>query len=373
MLFSQPIFVTKPILPDLETFSNSLTEIWASHKLTNSGPKLKLLESRLQVVLKANNISLFNNGTIALLIACKALGLQGQVITTPFTFSATTHALAWCGITPVFCDIDPVTFNIDFSKIEPLITSKTTAILGVHVFGTPCAVGPIKEIANRHGLKVIYDAAHAFGVEFEGQGIGTFGDVSMFSFHATKLFHTVEGGALTFNDNAIKEQVDLLRNFGIKNEEEVLLAGINGKMNELQALFGLLLLDCINVEIKQRQRVDRCYRELLGDCEGITIVTGLPTFNFEPSFQYFVIRIDSARYGMSRDQLFLRLRDENIYARKYFYPLCSNFDCYKDLPTAAPYRLPIANQVADDVLVLPFYGEMTEKDVEKICSVITNS
>lgn len=370
MLFSQPIFVAKPILPDLLEFTNSLSEVWASHKLTNSGPKLKQLEFRLQSVLKANNVSLFNNGTIALMIACKALKLQGEVITTPFTFPATTHALAWCGITPVFCDIDSATLNIDSSKIESLITTKTTAILGVHVFGIPCAVNTIQEIADRHGLKVIYDAAHAFGVEMGGQGIGTFGDVSMFSFHATKLFHTAEGGALTFNDAAIKERIGLLRNFGIKSEEEVVLAGINGKMNEIQAALGLLLLDCITTEKEQRQRVGRCYREILRSCEGITIVTVFPTADFEPSSQYFVIRVDADKYGMSRDQLFVRLRNENIYARKYFYPLCSNLDCYRDLPSSVPYLLPVANRVADDVLVLPFYGELTDIDVRKICSVI---
>ncbi|MCK4827649.1 DegT/DnrJ/EryC1/StrS family aminotransferase, partial [bacterium] len=243
--FEEPIYVTRPLLPDIKELTGKLEEIWDAKWLTNSGPQHVLLEEMLSKTLRVPNTSLFNNGTIALMTACQSLRLSGEVITTPFTFPATPHVLSWNNIKPVFCDIDPGTMNIDAQKIESMITPETTAIMPVHVFGTPCDVVKIQEIADRYSLKVIYDAAHAFGVEFEGQGIGNFGDISMFSFHATKLFHTAEGGALTFKDTNMKARIDLLKNFGIKNEEEVVMPGINGKMNEIQAALGLVNLELV--------------------------------------------------------------------------------------------------------------------------------
>lgn len=365
----EPLYVTKPLLPDLNIYFEMLKEIWASSRLTNNGPKHCLLETRLKDILKTKNISLFNNGTIALIVACQSLRLSGEIITTPFTFPATPHVLTWNNIKPLFCDIDPLTLNIDAERIESLITPQTTGILAVHVFGTPCDVVKIQEVADRYGLKVIYDAAHAFGVEVGGRGIGTYGDISMFSFHATKLFHTAEGGALTFNDVNLKQRIDLLKNFGIKNEEEVVMPGINGKMNEIQAALGIALLGCIDAEKTKRKRVADTYRHYLADIEGVSIVfQEIP--GVEPSYQYFVIRISVSKFGQSRDDVFKRLRDHNIFARKYFFPLCSNYPCYQQLPSSTVANLPVANNVANEVLALPFYGDLSDSDIEKICGII---
>ncbi|NVN98669.1 MAG: DegT/DnrJ/EryC1/StrS family aminotransferase [Geobacteraceae bacterium] len=366
---SEPLFVTKPVLPDLNIYFEMLKEVWASSRLTNNGPKHSLLEANLKDTLKAKNISLFNNGTIALMIACQSLQLSGEVITTPFTFPATPHVLTWNNIKPLFCDIDPLTLNIDAERIESLITPQTKGILAVHVFGTPCDVVKIQEVADRYKLRVVYDAAHAFGVEIGGRGVGTYGDISMFSFHATKLFHTAEGGALTFNDENLKTRIDLLKNFGIKNEEEVAMPGINGKMNEIQAALGLALLGCIDAEKIKRKKVADAYRHYLGGIEGITIVfQELP--DVTPSYQYFVIRISASTFGSSRDEVFDRLRMNNIYARKYFFPLCSNYPSYQHLPTANPVNLQVANNAAKEVLALPFYGDLSDSDIEKICHII---
>lgn len=366
--FHDPVYVTRPILPDLDELQESLEDIWETKILTNGGPKHQELEGAINSLLKVPASCLFNNGTIALITACQALRLSGEVITTPFTFPATPHILVWNNITPVFCDIDEETMNIDEKKIESLITSKTSAILGVHVYGTPCAVDSIQEIANRYGLKVIYDAAHAFGIEINGRGIGTFGDISMFSFHATKLFHTVEGGCLTFNDVYLKPRIDLLKNFGIKNENEVILPGINGKLNEIQAAIGLLNLKHIDQEREKRKKIAEVYREELGHVPGITLLKQQQYVR--PSLQYFVIRIDPSQFGLSRDEVHAKLKEYNIITRKYFYPLCSDYVCYKMLPSASISNLPVANRIVHEVLSLPFYGELELDDVRVICQII---
>ncbi len=366
--FDKPIYITRPLLPDLNEFQHELEEIWDSQWLTNNGPKHHQLEEEIRQVLKVPNISLFNNGTIALIVAINSLRVFGEVITTPFTFAATPHILSWNGITPIFCDIDNNTMNIDASKIEQMITPKTTAILGVHVFGNPCDVVKIQEVADRYGLKVIYDAAHAFNAQIDETGIGNFGDITMFSFHATKLFHTAEGGALTCQDVNLKQRFDLLKNFGIKNEEEVMLTGINGKMNEIQAALGLVNLRYMEAERNKRKKISETYKALLRGVEGITF-SEIPN-NIQPSYQYFVIRVNHQKFGRSRDDIYEQLKAYNVYSRKYFYPLCSDYACYKQLPSANPDNLPIANNVVKEVLCLPYYGNLEISAVEKICDII---
>jgi len=367
--FNEPIYVTRPLLPPLERITCKLQEIWESQRLTTNGSQHKLLEESLLNVLKVPSLSLFNNGTIALIVACQSMRLSGEVITTPFTFAATPHVLTWNNIKPIFCDIDPISMNIDADRIESMITPQTTGILAVHVFGTPCDVTIIQNVADRYGLRVIYDAAHAFGVEIDGAGIGTFGDVSMFSFHATKLFHTAEGGALTYTDKNLKSRIDLLKNFGIKNEEEVVMPGINGKMNELQASLGLALLDLIDEEKQKRKALLAKYRECLKGIDGLLFQNeDLP--GVEPSCQYFVIRIDEKLFGCSRDYVYEEFKKYNVFTRKYFYPLCSEYACYRHLPSAHHINLPIAHKVADEVLSLPFYGALNIEDVEKITSIL---
>ena len=366
--FNKPIYVTRPLLADLKKFQVKLKQIWNSQWLSNIGKQHVALEDGIKQTLKVPNVCLFNNGTIALITAVQSLGLTGEVITTPFTFPATPHVLTWNGIKPVFCDIDEKTMNIDADKIEAAITSKTTAILGVHVFGTPCDVKKIQAIAKKHGLKVIYDAAHAFNTEIDGKGIGNFGDISMFSFHSTKLFHTAEGGCLTFKDGRLKPQIDLLKNFGIKNQNEVVMAGINGKMNELQSALGLLNLGLIEGERKKRKRLSEAYYRELETMEGITCFKNPE--NIRNSFQYFVIRINAKLFGRSRDYIYTEFKKYNVFSRKYFYPLCSEYDCYKHLPSSRRGKLPVAHKVVDEVLCLPFYGGLGIAGVEKICSIL---
>ncbi|MBB3168368.1 DegT/DnrJ/EryC1/StrS family aminotransferase [Simiduia aestuariiviva] len=367
---SNKILVTSPLMPNIDRYKEMLDEIWASRWLSNGGCMTKELERRLCSYLAVENISLFNNGTIALMTAIQSLRLQGEVITTPFSFPATTHVLNWNGITPVFCDVCPHTLTIDPNKIEALITSKTSAILGVHVYGIPCYVEEIQRIADVHGLRVIYDAAHAFGCEIDGKPISDFGDISMFSFHPTKLFHTAEGGALVFGDVNLKERIELLKNFGIKNQEEVILPGINGKMNELSAAMGLSVLPLVNNERERRSEIRALYTANLGGIPGLQVLTVAD--NVKSSQQYFAIRI-TAEAIVNRDDLYDDLKENNVFPRKYFSPLISNYPCYSMLPTARAEALPVATLVEKQVLCLPFYGELSNSEVLKICKIVRKS
>ena len=367
--FAEPIYVTRPVFPTIEEVTEKLKEIWEAKWLTNNGPQHRALEQQLQEYLKVPCLSLFNNGTIALMVACQSLRLSGDVITTPFTFAATPHVLSWNNIQPIFCDVDPVTMNIDADKIESMITPQTTAILAVHVFGTPCDVDKIQQIADKYGLRVVYDAAHAFGVEINGKGIGNFGDISMMSFHATKLYHTVEGGALMHGDPNLKARIDLLKNFGIKNEEEVVMPGINGKMNEVQAAVGQIMLNYVDGERQKRRALAAVYDEELRQVPGITLMPKLGE-NIRLNHQYYVIRINEAEFGRSRDYVYEEFKKYNVFARKYFHPLCSEYTCYRQLPSAAVGKLPVAERIGKEVLSMPMYGELTAEDVRKICRIM---
>ncbi len=363
--FTEPVYITSPLFPDLDHFQSKLQEIWDSKWLANCGHQHELLEDKLKEVLNVPFISLFNNGTIALIVAIQSLRLSGEVITTPFSFAATPHVLSWNGIKPIFCDIDPVTMNIDANKIESMITADTTAILATHIYGTPCDIKKIQQVADCYGLKVIYDAAHAFGVKLNGVDIGTFGDISMFSFHATKLFHTAEGGALTYNDPNLKTRIDLLKNFGIKNEEEVMMPGINGKMNEIQAALGLVMLEYVEEERRKRQQIIDTYHNCLRDVEGIILPEEMQ--GVENRQQYFVIRIKEDAFGVSRDEVYSKFKEYNVFARKYFYPLCSNYPCYHQITSASVENLPVANSIAQEVLCLPLHGRLELDSVNRIC------
>jgi dTDP-4-amino-4,6-dideoxygalactose transaminase len=352
-------------MPSLEQYTHRLHAIWERQWLTNDGELHKELELRLAEHLGVEHLSLFCNGTVALMVALQALGItSGEVITTPFTFPATPHVLYWNRIQPVFCDIDEKTFNLDPDRIEALINSDTKAILAVHVYGTPCDVEAIQTIANRHGLRVIYDAAHAFGVRYKDQSVLTYGDASVLSFHATKLFTTGEGGAAISKSEAQKRHIDNLKNFGIADEETVIGPGVNGKMNELQAALGLLQLDMVDEEIAKRGTLSKTYRDGLKDIPGISFLEQMPLVH--PNHSYFPILIDGNRYGI----LSTVLKRFNIYPRKYFYPLCSRFPCYSMLPSAAPSNLPVAERVAQQVLCLPIYGSLDKGTAETICGVL---
>jgi dTDP-4-amino-4,6-dideoxygalactose transaminase len=366
--FAEPIYVTSPLLPPLEAVMARLADVWASRWITNNGQQNVLLEAALRAYLGVPALSLFNNGTIALLAAVRALDLHGEVITTPFTFPATPHALAWNGITPVFVDVDPVRLTLNPRAVEKAITPQTTGILAVHVYGLPCDVDGLQQVARRHGLKVLYDGAHAFGTTVNGAGIGTFGDMTMYSFHATKLFHTAEGGALACGEPALREQVDRLRNFGIIDPETVESVGLNGKMSEMQAALGLAVLDCLPPEIAARKALLALYRRLLGNLAGVTMLPDIP--GIEISHQYCVIRIDEERFGCSRDDLHRELKKYNVICRKYFFPLCSDYACYSELPSADPANLPTARTAARQVLCLPLYGSLQPSAVEYICEII---
>ena len=367
--FSEKIFVTRPVFPTIEEVTAKLQEIWTAKWLTNNGAQHQMLEEELTQFLKVPYLSLFNNGTIALIVACQSLRLSGEVITTPFTFAATPHVLSWNNIAPIFCDIDDETMNIDAEKIESMITPHTTAILGVHVFGTPCNVEKIQEVADRYGLKVVYDAAHAFGVEIDGKGIGNFGDISMFSFHATKLYHTVEGGALVHGDKNLKDRIDLLKNFGIKNEDEVVMPGINGKLDEVRAAIGRIMLNYVADENQRRMNLHKIYNEELSNVEGIKLMPAISE-NVKRNYQYFVIRIDEKIFGRSRDEVYDEFKNFNVYTRKYFHPLCSDYTCYRQLNSARAENLPVANIIGKQVLSMPMYGELSENDVRKICAIL---
>ncbi len=367
--FRERIYVTRPVLPKLSEVTAKLQDIWDSKWLTNNGPQHSMLETELTQFLKVPYLSLFNNGTIALMVACQSLRLSGEVITTPFTFAATPHVLSWNNIAPIFCDIDAETMNIDAEKIESMITPHTTAILAVHVFGTPCDTGKIQEIADRYGLKVIYDAAHAFGVEIDGRGIGNFGDISMFSFHATKLYHTVEGGALVHGDKNLKPRIDLLKNFGIKNEDEVVMPGINGKLDEVRAAIGRIMLNYVEPERQKRIALHKIYNEELSNVEGLKLMPATAE-NVKLNYQYYVIRIDEKIFGRSRDEVYDEFKNYNVHTRKYFHPLCSDYTCYRQLNSARTENLPVANIAARQVLSMPMYGELSENDVRKICAIL---
>jgi dTDP-4-amino-4,6-dideoxygalactose transaminase len=367
--FAEPIYVTRPALPDRKAVYKKIDEIWDSQWVTNNGNQHKLFESIIKEYFRVPNISLFCNGTMALQMACQALRLSGEVITTPFTFAATPHVLYWNNLKPVFCDIEPDTFNLDPKRIESLISPHTSAILPVHTFGYPCDIEAIQKIADSYGIRVIYDAAHCFGVEVNDEPIGIFGDLSMFSFHATKVFHTFEGGALTFSDISIKERLELSKNFGFKNEETIVMPGINGKMNEFQAAIGILMLEIIGDEIRKRKELTKIYRERLKNIAGINYRGDVP--GVKHNYYNFAITVDPNEFGLSRENLYKTLKKYNIFTRRYFYPLCSRFQCYSNYPSSAPENLPIAEKVSKSILTLPLYGTLREEDIHKICDIIT--
>ena len=370
MVMDKKIFVTRPMLPELSDVQDHLEEIWESKWLTNMGNKHNELEFRLRDVLKVPHVSLFNNGTIALMVAIKALNLPygSEVITTPFTFAATPHCIAWNGLKPVFCDIEPNTMTIDADKIEDLITPNTSAILGVHVYGFPCNVEKIDAIAKKHNLKVIYDAAHAFSTEINGKGIGTFGDITMFSFHATKLYNSIEGGCLTYNNENLVRKVYNLRNFGIRSEELVEEVGINGKMNEIQAAIGLLNLDLYKAEQEKRAKVKAFYDENLSKIKGIRIPS-MPE-DVTNSYQYYPIVIEDD-YPITRDELYEKFKEKNILTRKYFYPACHDYECYKNDLAVKLADLSVVDDLKHKVLCLPFYGGLEESVLSEICENIS--
>ncbi|RUS45277.1 DegT/DnrJ/EryC1/StrS aminotransferase family protein [Cohnella sp. AR92] len=361
-----PILLYRPFLPPMEEYMREIERIWSTVTLSNNGPIHQEFEAKLTERLHVENVSLFVNGHMALEIAIKTLGLQGEVITTPFTFASTVHAISNCGLTPVFCDIRPEDFNIDASKIEDLITDKTSAIIPVHVFGTPCDVVSIDRIAQKHKLKVIYDAAHAFGVSVNGTGIGNFGDISMFSLHATKVFHSIEGGALAYNHRPYKPLMNKLRNFGIHSPEAVDLIGTNAKMNEFQAAMGVINLRYIDVELEKRRKLTLQYRQRLSSIKGLTLMHDKP--GVIPNYVYFPVLIESDEFGMTRDELHDRLKQVNVFTRKYFYPLCSDFDSYRHLGKAGQLRY--ARSIASRVLVLPLYSTLSEETVDYICDSV---
>lgn len=365
------IFVTRPLLPSLSSLETHLNDIWESKWLTNMGQKHNELESKLKDVLKVPNVSLFNNGTIALLVAIKALDLPygSEVITTPFTFAATPHCISWNGLKPVFCDIEPDTMTLNADKIESLITPNTSAILGVHVYGFPCDVVRIDKIAQKHNLKVIYDAAHAFSTEINGKGIGTFGDITMFSFHATKLYNTIEGGCLTFNDPDLVKKIYNLRNFGIQSEELVEEVGINGKMNEIQAAVGLENLKLYKAEQEKRAKIKAFYDEHLSKIKGVRIPQ-MPE-NTTNSYQYYPIVIDDD-YPISRNELYEKFKAINILTRKYFYPACTDYECYKNDLAVKLADLSVVNEYKNKVLCLPYYGALTTDELNTIFEIIKN-
>jgi len=367
MVNQDTIRFTHPLLPPLDKLQTLLEEVWSEGWLTNRGRQHDRLEAALKGTLRCKNLSLFCNGTMALLLGLRALRLKGEVITTPFTFPATVHAIEWAGLTPVFCDIDPQTHGLDPKRVEEAITDKTCAILALHAYGIPCDVQALEQIARKHGLKLIFDAAHAFGTEVNGIPIGHFGDMSMFSFHATKLFHTAEGGALVFRDDSLASQLQLLQNFGIQSEDHVVLSGINGKMNEIQAVLGLCVLEQLDEERSKRKAIATSYQSRLADVPGVISVQPGP--EVKSSYQYFPIRIGAGALR-SRDEVFSIMREAGIHARRYFHPLCSHADCYVDLPSALPENLPHATRAAQEILCLPFYGGLSDLDLQRVCEII---
>ena len=367
-MIDKPIYVTSPLLPSLEDFTFLLKEIWESKMLTNNGNFHQKLEEELAKYLKVPYLSLFTNGTLPLITALQAMRITGEVITTPFSFVATTHSLWWNGIKPVFVDIEPETCNLDPSKIEAAITPRTTAIMPVHVYGKPCKRIEIQEIANKYGLKVIYDAAHAFGVEINGESILNFGDMATLSFHATKVYNTLEGGALVVHDEQTKKRIDYLKNFGFASETEVVAPGINSKVDEVRAAYGLLNLKQVDHAINSRRKVAIRYRDELQGVKGITFFNDIP--GVRHNYSYFPIFINAEEYGMTRDELYFKMKEHNVFGRRYFYPLISTFSTYRGLDSANPDNLPIATQMSNNVICLPMHHALSENEVEYILQII---
>ena len=376
------ITVTSPLLPDLDEFSELIKEIWKCKWITNNGSFHRQLEKELAEYLKVPYISLFTNGTLPLLTAMQALRITGEVITTPYSFVATTHSIWWNGCRPVFVDIEEKTCGINPEKIEAAITPKTTAIMPVHCYGKPVNIDAIQAIADKYGLKVIYDAAHAFGVEVNGKSVLTAGDMSTLSFHATKVYNTLEGGALIVKDEATKKRIDYMKNFGFAGETEVVAPGINGKMDELRCAYGLLNLQQIDAAIAARKEVARQYVEALKDIPGIRIPSYIQE-SFDNSlfsrgerqmvklnYGYFPIFVNAEEYGMSRDQLYFKMREANVFGRRYFYPLISTFSPYCGLPSAAPENLPVATKMANEVICLPVHHELYKSDINRVTDIV---
>lgn len=362
------ITVTSPLLPNLNEFQRMLKNIWDKKWITNNGAYHQQLEKALAEYLKVPFVSLFTNGTLPLITALQALRITGEVITTPYSFVATTHALWWNGIKPVFVDIDPQNGNLDPNKIEAAITPKTTAIMPVHVYGTPCDTKAIQDIADKYGLKVIYDAAHAFGVEVNGKSILNAGDMSTLSFHATKVYNTVEGGAMIMHDEKTKQRIDYLKNFGFANEVTVVAPGINSKMDEIRCAYGLLNLKQVDIAIEARHQVAINYRKALKDVKGIRLWHDVP--GVKHNYSYFPIFVDAEKYGMTRDELYFKMRNNNVYGRRYFYPLISSFSTYRGLPSAIKENLPISTKMADEVICLPIHHALHDKEIRQVIECI---
>lgn len=364
------ITVTSPLLPDLEEFNKLLQDIWSKKWVTNNGEYHKKLESALSEYLGVPYLSLFTNGTLPLITALQAMHISGEVITTPYSFVATTHSLWWNGIKPVFVDIEEETCGLDPEKIEAAITPRTTAIMPVHCYGKPCKTKQIKEIADKYGLKVIYDSAHAFGVKVDGESILNQGDMSTLSFHATKVYNTLEGGALVVKDAETKKRIDYLKNFGFAGETEVVAPGINSKVDEVRAAYGLLNLKKVDSAIASRKKVADFYRKELKDIEGLRFFNDMPGVTH--NYSYFPVFINAEEFGMTRDELYFKMREANILGRRYFYPLISTFSTYRGLASAKPENLPVATKIANEVICLPMHHELSEEDLNRIIDLVAN-
>jgi dTDP-4-amino-4,6-dideoxygalactose transaminase len=362
------IYVTQPFLPPLEEFEAYLKDIWDTKWVTNNGKYHQRLESALCDYLGVKYISLFSNGTLALITALQALKITGEVITTPFSFVATAHSIWWNNIKPVFADVDPEYFNLDPDRVEAAITPQTTAIMPVHVYGNPCQVDKLKKIADTYGLKLIYDACHTFGVKTGGQSVLNFGDLSVMSFHATKVYNTFEGGAIVCHDEATKKRIDFLKNFGFADETIVVTPGINAKMNEFQAALGLLQLKYVDGAIQKRKDITTHYWEKLKGIPGLSFMNDMP--GVRHCYPYFPVLIDEKEYGLSRDAIYEEMKRHNIFGRRYFYPLISQFPAYKGLPSARAGNLPVAEKVAGQVICLPLYSELDLASVEVITKLL---
>lgn len=362
------ITVTSPLLPPLDEFTEYLRDIWERKWITNNGYYHQELEKALCKYLGIEYISVFTNGTLPLIAALQALRISGEVITTPYSFVATTHSIWWNGIKPVFVDIDPRTGNLDPNRIEAAITPYTTAIMPVHVYGTPCDTERIQAIADKYGLKVIYDAAHAFGVQVNGESILKAGDISTLSFHATKTYNTIEGGALICRDAQMKQRIDYLKNFGFADETTIVAPGINAKMDEVRAAYGLLGLKYVDAAIDTRQRATFCYRDVLRDINGISFFDDMS--GVRHNYSYFPIFVDAEKYGMTRDELYAKMKEADIFGRRYFYPLISTFSTYRGLPSAAPSNLPVATRMAEQVICLPMHHQLGDEGIDRVLSAI---